>query len=195
MSRLSGRRRATLTFDEDTHKYYDGDVELPSVTHITRFCSYDSVNGNGSNPYYRERGTKVHELTADYDLTGEFPEGTGLDGYLMAYSHFCRDYRPKWDYIERQLGSAEKGFAGTADRIGYIDEQLTILDIKTASRPSKLALTAQLTGYAILLGSWDIKLYGLKLSNTGHYQLIPINYDGTLFNACWALNEASRRLK
>lgn len=178
----------TLTFDEANHKYFDGDIELPSVTTITRFCSYDSINGNGSNPFYRERGTLVHELCADYDFTGELPTGTGVDGFLKAYADFKRDYRPKWDYIEYMMGNADIGFAGTLDRVGYIDGQLAILDIKTASKPNVVALTAQLTGYAWLLDK-PVMLYGLQLQKKGDYKLIPIQADYELFKACQILHK------
>lgn len=179
---------AQLTFDEEHHKYFDGDVEIPSVTTITRFCSYDSINGMGMNPFYRERGTLVHELTADYDLTGELPQGTGVDGFLIAYANFVRDYRPKWDFVEYMVGSKEQGFAGTVDRIGYIDGNLSILDIKTSSKPNILALTAQLTGYDLLTGSHSA-LYGLQLQKTGKYRLIPIEHDIGLFLACQTLHQ------
>lgn len=173
-----------LTFDEEHHKYFDGEVELPSVTQITRFCSYDSINGAGANPFYRERGTKVHELCADYDFTGEFPRGTGLDGYLKAYADFKRDYRIKdWSFVEFAQGNAETGFAGTIDRVGYIDGRLSILDIKTSSNINLVALTAQLTGYSLLLGGC-VALYGLQLQKAGKYRLIPVNEDTELFNAC-----------
>lgn len=183
----------TLTFDEANHKYFDGDIELPSVTTITRFCSYDSINGNGSNPFYRERGTLVHELCADYDFTGELPTGTGVDGFLKAYADFKRDYRPKWDYIEYMMGNADIGFAGTLDRVGYIDGQLAILDIKTAAKPNVVALTAQLTGYYELwadnLDNGLPKLYGLQLQKKGDYKLIPIDVDGELWEACQVLHK------
>ena len=178
-----------LVFDEAEHKYFDGDVELPSVTQITRFCSYDSINGNGSNPFYRERGTKVHELCADYDFTGELPIGTGVDGYLKAYADFKRDYRIKdWLFVEYALGSAEIGFAGTADRIGYIDGKLSILDIKTSSKLNILALEAQLTGYSILYGQ-PVDLYGLQLQKGGKYRLVKINADTELFRACQYIHQ------
>lgn len=177
-----------LTFDEANHKYFVDGIELPSVTTITRFCSADSRTLAGSDPFYRERGTAIHELTADYDLTGEFPIGTGYDGYLSAYRAFKRDYRIKtWDYIEYAMGSLKHGFAGTADRIGVIDGELSILDIKTSSTVNKSALKAQLTGYMKLLGK-PCKLYGLQLKKDGDYRLIPIEQADELFNICFKLH-------
>ena len=159
------------------------------MTTITRFCSYDSINGQGNNPFYRDRGTKVHELCADYDFTDEFPIGTGVDGYLKAYADFKRDYRIKdWLFVEHMMGCAPIGFAGTLDRVGYIDGKLSILDIKTASKVNVLALTAQLTGYYNLYAD-DLKnelpeLYGLQLHKNGTYRLIAIEPDGYLWESC-----------
>ena len=182
-----------LTFDEVNHKYFDGDVELPSVTTITRFCHYDSVNGNGQNPFYRERGTKIHELCADYDFTGELLCGTGVDGYLKAYADFKRDYRIKdWIFVEQMLGSADLGFAGTVDRIGYIDGRLSILDIKSSSNVNLVGLTAQLTGYMALYGA-RADLYGLQVKKDGSYRLIPVEADTELWNACQSIHSRFKK--
>ena len=189
-----------LTFDEEHHKYYDGEIELPSVTIITRFCSYDSINGNGVNPFYRDRGTLVHELCAEYDFTGELPKGTGVDGFLKGYADFKRDYQMSdWLFVEYMMGNAEIGFAGTIDRIGYVDGQLAIVDLKTASKPNTLALTAQLTGYLLMFEfskSIELempKLYGLQLQKKGDYKLIPIEPDFELFEACQILHRRTKK--
>jgi hypothetical protein len=184
-----------LRFIEETHQYFDGDTELPSVTDIVRFCDYDKIKNarSGGDPFYRERGTKVHELCADYDFTGALPTGTGVDGYLKAYADFKRDYRVNdWLFVEYQLGDAQIGFAGTLDRVGYIEGRLSILDLKTASNVNKVILQAQLTGYLLLLqddttfhiSADSVKLYGLQLKKNGTYTLHEVEPDYELFNAC-----------
>ena len=183
-----------LRLDEAEHKYYDGDIELPSVTTITRFCNYDSRTAAGTDPFYRDRGTLIHEMCADYDFTDELPTGTGIDGYLKAYADFVRDYRPKWDYIEYMIGNAGIGFAGTVDRIGKIDGKLVILDIKSSSKVNKTALTAQLTGYMLLWNDVPFceevqALYGLQLQKKGAYRLVEIEPDYELFEACQILHK------
>lgn len=178
-----------LTFNEKEHRYFDGDIELPSVTTITRFCHHDSMSWRGQDPFYRERGALVHDLCCDYDFTGELPHGTGVDGYLVAYANFKRDWRIKdWLHVEMMLGSAKHGFAGTLDRLGIIDGNLSILDIKTSSKLNILALSAQLTGYRILLGQ-DVNLYGLQLKKDGKYMLKEIPFDEELFYCCKTLHE------
>ena len=189
-------RKKMLTFDEAHHKYYDGDIELPSVTTITRFCSYDSINGRGSDPFYRERGTKIHELCADYDFTDELPQGTGVDGYLKAYADFKRDYRIKdWLYVEYMIGSAKLGFAGTIDRVGVLDGKLIMPDIKTSSKLNKVALTAQLTGYLLAwnelapINLFDPELYAIQLAKNGTYRFVKVEPDYELFEACQILHK------
>ena len=177
-----------LRFEEAEHRYFDGDIELPSVTTITRFCSYDSRSAAGTNPFYRDRGTKIHELCADYDYTGELQTGTGVDGYLQAYADFVRDYRPKWDWIEHMVGNAKLGFAGTIDRMGTIDGKQTILDIKSGTHINKLALTAQLTGYAALTEATETNLWGLQLMKNGKYRVIPVEFDYEVWTSCVVLH-------
>ena len=182
-----------LEFNEEEHRYFDGGVELPSVTTITRFCSVDSKTSAGINPFYRDRGTLVHALCADYDYTGELSTGTGVDGYLQAYADFVRDYRPQWEWIEHMVGSARQGFAGTIDRKGTIDGRGCILDIKTSSKVNKLALTAQLTGYADLTQAVDTDLWGLQLCKNGTYKVIPVEFDYEVWTSCWILHQRGQK--
>ena len=184
-----------LTLDEERHVYIDdGGRELPSVTTITRFCSVDSKTSAGINPFYRDRGTLVHALCADYDYTGAEAEGTGVDGYLRAYYDFCRDYRPTWECVEWTIGG--NGYAGTLDRYGMMDGRPAVLDIKTSSKLNGTALTAQLTGYALMVMRRTgivPKLYGLRLGKDGKYQLKEYAPDIGLFRACQTLHERTSK--
>jgi len=191
-----------LTFIEETHQYFDDGVELPSVTEIIRFCNYDSRSLAGTDPFYRNKGSAIHAFCQEIDYTGEMPTGTGYDGYLKAYSDFLRDYRIKgWLHVEQAFGNAEIGYAGTIDRIGYIDGILSILDIKTGSAINKTALQAQLTGYSrLFLNEIPFKfplicLYGLHLKSTGKYQLIKTVPDNPLFDSCLYLHSVLKGMK
>ena len=186
-----------IRFVEGTHQYFDGDVELPSVTDIIRFCSYDKANNarGGANPFYRERGTRVHELCLELDIDGveNVRIGTGYDGYARAYAAFLRDYRINdWLLMETPLWSAESGFAGTPDRVGYIDGTLTIVDFKTASTLDKPAIDAQLTAYDALVRkklntNEPINRVGLQLKKDGAYRIYNSELDPKLLAACCIL--------
>lgn len=188
-----------LRFIGETHQYFDGEIELPSVTHITRFLQTDVASGakDWLRDIAADRGRRVHEYCADIDYGAE-PETIDWDcvGYVQAYRTFKRDYRIKeWQAIETPLGSAETGFAGTLDRLGYIDGRLTIVDLKTGATVHKTAWAAQLTGYSylvsLLTGEFITpeKLMILQLKKNGKYRFIECEFEYEAFNACKLLNK------
>jgi len=187
-----------VLFLPDSHQYFVGGVELPSVTHICRFLSVDIADG--AKPWMRDaaaqRGTIIHAAceSIDYGLDpdGLTPETTP---YTIAYLDFLRDYRiTGWAGIEVIMGSRQLGYAGTADRIGWIDGKLVILDIKTGSTLHTQPLAAQLTGYAKLYrfqaGRFPDALYGLHLKKDGTYTLREVTINHDLWASCVYLNNA-----
>lgn len=160
-------------FDEATHTYSIDGVEVPSVTKICSILTADKYGeGSGAVEGARARGTAVHELCEAYDY-GVLDEVPGeLAGYVQAWAAFCRDYRPKWLYIEHQMYSKAFEFAGTCDRIGIIDGKQTIVDIKTTAsmdRASKVSLAAQLYGYYVLYDNCAEAAMGVQLKKDGSY--------------------------
>lgn len=191
-----------VVFDAETHAYTVDGKRLPSVTEVTRFCAYDY---RSSQPWLAEaaarRGTAVHEACALIDY-GEEPEETPeIAGYLVAYRRFLKDYRPDWELIEFPMGDLPIGYAGTLDRFGAFPDDLPVLlDIKTGQLHDA-ALSAQLTGYLNLLKNLPghrtalPKLYALKLSRDGTYDLRQITPDPDLWNACLRLHNATTERK
>ncbi|SBW02556.1 conserved hypothetical protein [uncultured Eubacteriales bacterium] len=187
-----------LTFLEETHQYFMDGVELPSVTRITRFLSYDIAEF--AKPWLRDeaavRGTAIHAASEamDYGLELDAIPAQYLP-YLDAYAAFLRDYCIRgWEGIEVQMGSAVLGFAGTADRIGQINRRTAIVDIKSSYALHIPSLTAQLTGYGMM---WEEEhpgpvpdLYGLHLRGNGTYTLRAVPYAPSLFNPCLTLHQA-----
>lgn len=188
-----------ITFDAENHQYYIDGVEVPSVTTVCRFLSYDQKS---DKPWLArvaaDRGTRVHEACAAIDY-GLYPEETeDISGYLKAYRRFLKDYRPDWDGIEYTVGSAEIGMAGTIDRFGTLyDGRRCILDIKTGTQLHDAPLRAQLTGYKRLLaldrGFYPEYLYALQLSKDGTYTMVDVRQDDELLNACMFIHNAVRR--
>lgn len=189
-------------FDPKKHLYTVGGQHLPSVTEVTRFCAYDYKS---IQPWLAEaaarRGIAVHEACALIDF-GEEPEETPeIAGYLVAYRRFLKDYRPEWELIEYPMGSLTIGYAGTLDRYGTFPDDLPVLlDIKTGQLHDA-ALRAQFTGYLNLLRNlphyktaWP-RLYALKLSRDGTYDLRQIAPDPDLWNACLRLHYATTERK
>ena len=188
-----------ITFDAENHQYYIDGVEVPSVTTVCRFLSYDQKS---DKPWLArvaaDRGTRVHEACAAIDY-GLYPEETeDISGYLKAYRRFLKDYRPDWEGIEYTVGSAEIGMAGTIDRFGTLyDGRRCILDIKTGTQLHDAPLRAQLTGYKRLLaldrGFYPDHLYALQLSKDGTYTMVDVRQDDELLNACMFIHNAVRR--
>ena len=168
-----------LEFDEQKHKYSVNGKVIPSVSEIIGPITYSNfrVQQNVVDQA-AHRGTMAHSLTALYDL-GVLEDESSLSPdeafYLKAWRDFCHDYKPDWQYIELPL--ACRTFAGTVDRIGIIDGQLAIVDIKTTSsmdRVHKVALACQLAGYWDLcqLNEMDAKYWnskGVQLKKDGSY--------------------------
>lgn len=197
-----------LEFDEERHRYTIDGKEIPSVTEIvspltSQLYSVDS----GVLLQAKYRGTKIHELCADYDLgalTETTPISPDVVPYLKAWQDFCHDYKPEWLLIEQPM--ACRDFAGTVDRVGIIDGNNVIVDIKTTSsmsRASKISLCCQLAGYNLLCNEntdYNIALWncmGVQLTKDGRYHVIFVSrtegaYDFTsydLFNRLLQLNK------
>ena len=169
-----------LNFDPESHIYtIDGKI-VPSVTGVVArvrngFAVSDAVINQAAR-----RGSIIHEYCEliDYGAPPELVEPQ-LVGYVNAYQAFLRDYMPKWEYIEKPLGDAELGFAGTLDRLGVIGKRKAIVDIKTTSsmdREAKIQLACQLAGYGILANSnglgVDFDYLGVNLKANGKYTVI-----------------------
>ena len=206
------RNTRRVQFDEATHTYTVNGTEYPSVTQIIRFLSYDQSKCADQQMALiaRGRGTEVHEAAALYDYSGDIAEDLSADAapYLSAYVQFCRDYKPKWNYIEHVLGANREGipygYCGTLDRAGFIDGKFCIMDIKTSYRVNIPSLSAQLAAYNNLLKfqhtelyKEDTDLYGLQLMRNGKYRLYKVDYEqgSKLLVSCLAIYKQLEAMK
>jgi hypothetical protein len=102
-------------------------------------------------PAALERGTLVHEWTADIDQSLDAVEmPKGLDGYCSAYRDFRDIMQPAWLKIESPVEHEHLGYHGVLDRIGWLNgdiNQYCVADIKTG-RPRE-ADRYQLAAYAM----------------------------------------------
>lgn len=191
---------ANLIFLEEPHKYELDGEELPSVSEITRFISremYSEVNqsvlDNAAN-----RGTNVHRATESLDRYGDCEVDDDLVPYLQAYVEFRKAHEVKWDKIEWSTYNAERKYGMTVDRVGVIDGKMSLLDIKSTYALHKVALSAQLTLYAMGLKTQGIeveKLYALHLKKDGTYKLVEIEKDEQLAESCLYLHEKLKKKK
>lgn len=189
-----------IQFDEATHTYTVDGVEVPSVTTVCRFLSYDQKS---DKPWLAkeaaDRGTRIHAACAAMDwLNDPVAYDPDIAGYLLAYRRFLDDYRPDWEGIEYTVGNAAFGLAGTIDRFGHLyDGRSCILDIKTGAKLHDAPLRAQLSGYKRLLVQdrhfWPDHLYALQLSRDGTYVLREVWQDDQLLDACMFIHKATER--
>lgn len=187
---------AKLLFYDDSHTYEVDGVKYPSVSEILRFISHEEYSD--VNQYIldnaAQRGTIVHKATESIDKFGSVEIDDEYVGYLQAYISFLKDHTVKWQEIERAMYHPDKQYAGTIDRVGEVDGELSLVDIKTNSAIKKALVKAQVNGYEDMRIANRLvpceKLYCLQLLQDGRYRLYETAKDMTEFNACLALHRA-----
>jgi hypothetical protein len=141
-----------LTFlDSRFYSTEDGGF-VPSVTTILEcypkgaaYYNWLKENGKDADEIRDEagrRGSVVHKLTEDYDAGKEVnlinPSGS-IDYKLNEWAMFERyvDFRRRFDLkveaIELNIISDKLGFAGTIDRVCYLNGEKYLIDIKTSN--------------------------------------------------------------
>ena len=189
-----------LTLEKEKHEYeLDGEI-LPSVSEITRFISrelYGEVN-QYTLDRAAERGTNVHKLTEALDKYGSCEADEELLPYLQAYVEFRSKHECEWTEIERSMFHPDLRYAGTLDRLGTVDGENIIMDIKTSSQIQTVAVTAQLTLYQMMCEANGIKvggLYVLQLKKDGKFTFREVIPDRDLADACLILHSRLTKRK
>jgi len=181
-----------IIFIEETHTYLLNGKPIPSVTDIISplHRSYGKINPAVLDQAAR-RGTAVHEALEMMDYGADFEVFPETAPYIMAYQDWTEVYRPTWTGIEEIVFSKEGWYAGTLDRIGYLNggDKLNIVDIKTSqpTREAYASVCLQTMAYAMAAMSEDISLdyqtinrYGLFLMKDGKYRLLDCKaWEGT----------------
>lgn len=142
----------TLVYRDDIHEYRENGLLLPSVTQIMK--SSGLTNLDWVDPAILESradlGKKVHSATELYDngtidLNELHPK---LKLYLDGWIKFRKDYNFTPTEIELQLFHKLYKYAGRVDRIGDIDKDLVLIDIKSGTHQKTHAI--QTAGYELL---------------------------------------------
>lgn len=188
-----------LRFYDEGHVYELDGKPIPSVSEILRYMSRE-VYGDIERYLLEqaaERGTAVHLATQQLDESGECAIECRWEGYLQAYAQFRRQHRVEWRYIEKPLAHRRLWYAGTIDRVGLLDGEMTVLDIKTNRTVKKPLVKAQLNGYRLLCMANRLprvlRLCCLQLQETGRYRLYDVAIDPSEFRACLLLHKAMKK--
>ena len=136
----------------DARFYYAEGNFYPSVTTILEAYPKDAAYfkwikevGTDADVIRDEagrRGSVVHELTELYDKGAEVSL-LNMDGNLQfkmsewamfeRYVDFVTRFKPDYLMNEQNFVSHDLGFAGTIDRLAWLDGKLTLIDIKTSN--------------------------------------------------------------
>jgi hypothetical protein len=198
---------ANLVYYDKNHKYEVDGEEYPSISEICRFIAkeiYDDLNQFKVDSA-GDRGSNVHKATELIDKYGSAEIKPSIAPYINAYIQFLQDYEPNWTAIEKAYASEEYKFAGTLDRLGFIKNELAIVDIKTDSTigtTKKEYYKVKMNAYKILVEENENvkvqKLYLLHLKNDGTYglkktPLIELEQDNSIFMACLKIHNIFRK--
>ena len=167
-----------LTFVDEKHQYFLDEKPIPSVTQILGLANlYEFVNAKLMDRASKF-GTAVHKATELYDL-GRLDYDSldaALMPYLEAWIKFLNDTGFKIECIEEKIYS-QFGYAGTLDRIGYLNGKLTLLDIKTTTSIMKTN-ALQLAAYK---NAWQ-EMHDKTIDQIVCVQLKPLKYSMKKYN-------------
>lgn len=187
----------TVQFIPETHSYIVSGVRYPSVTQILKDEGF--IDDTWFTEESRRRGNQVHLITRLYDegTADEWEFDPAIYPYLEGWKRFLRESGFRPEIIERPYGSTVYRFAGTPDRIGILNGESAIMDIKSGAVQDWTAL--QTVGYEILHGRYAAR-FGVHLFDNGRYQLTPFTDrdDRGVFLAAlstwyWKANRFKRR--
>lgn len=149
-----------VKYIDETHQYFIGDKEVPSVSKLVEFacgCSYENISPEVLKKA-AEYGTSVHDAIEYYETYGEIKPG--LEVQVNSYKELKAKYLLDVKNME-QIVTDGKNFAGRYD---ILDTNNELWDIKTTSKVYQEKWEWQLSLYS----------YGLKLkSKTAYILYIP----------------------
>jgi hypothetical protein len=165
-----------LTFDPVKHEYRDGSRVIPSVTQILQpitdfsFVSPEILSAAQAFGTAVHRACELHDQ-GELDLDTLDPE---LAPYLNGWIKFCDEHACQWVAIEQRVYDQKMGYAGTLDRVGFVDTDNAIVDIKSGTSlfPATGPQTAAYAHAYAPLTHARFKRYAVRLFPNG-YELKP----------------------
>jgi hypothetical protein len=169
---------ALFRFDAELHEYFNlatGDV----FPHITGLLEADGlIDDRWYNEESCERGTAVHDLTAEYDLG--VVDVANCDspyrGYVLAHIEAMRIIRPEFTHVEVPVVHPVYKFGGRPDRGGKLYKLRSVLEVKTGAADKahqvQTALQAILMSAELNLPPEAIARFCIYLKPSGKARLV-----------------------
>lgn len=208
----------TLRFDPVEHRYWFGNIELPSVTTALDECITDlSMVDPDVLERARVLGDYVHKATAldDQGILDVDTLDPALVPYVEGWRKFRRDMRYTPILTEERVHSLKYGYAGTLDSLGYFDTNesgpFALIDKKRVDTlypsvgPQTAAYEKAIDFGKLTNKSWGslavtapgllVKRYAVQLFDTGKYKLTALNdpSDFSTFLSCLQIYNFKRR--
>lgn len=150
-----------LEFDEGSHVYRIDSEILPSVTTLMKPLSdkhYKAI------PDYvlekaASRGSAIHNAAENWINFGIEDIPQEYRGYFDAFRDWWDRYKPTVIGSELRLYHKLLRYAGTADLVCRIGDELWIIDYKSTSVLSEMLVRVQLEAYAKTLESFGVKVH------------------------------------
>lgn len=160
--------RPVFRFEKESHKYFFGDQELPSVTRV--LIGAGLIDTQWYTEVGRARGSAIH-IACQFDDEGDLDEETldpAVAPYLEAWRAFRKDTGFEPTETEQPSFDAIRGYAGTPDRIGRRGNKKSVVDIKSGGKHP--AYQIQLAAYANLqLEPMSYERLQVRLQGDGKY--------------------------
>lgn len=147
-----------LTFDPGPHIYRLNGEEIPSVSRLMEPLKAVGYAGVDEKVLERaaQRGTAVHEAIENYCKYGIEDIPPQLSAYFDAFLEWNRIFKPKVIGSEIMMYHKILRYGGTIDVLAEVNEELTLIDVKTTSKLLEKSCGVQLEAYAQALASHDI---------------------------------------
>ena len=159
-----------LRYVDETHQYFLGDRQIPSVSKLVSFATGDTLSNVPPEVLQKaaEYGTAVHNAIEEFENTGNI---------AMLFEDVIAQYMGLKEASKLEIASMEqiitdcKNYAGRYDILaknGYL------FDIKTNSRPMIDKWSWQLSLYYYALDEYKDKGYILYLPKKGKHKVIEV---------------------
>lgn len=189
--------KGEFRFDEARHEYWLGEIRLPSVTQVLAdLYEFDGIPPDVLRAAAR-RGQYVHQATElhdrdDLDWDSLHPP---YRPYVEAWLRFRDERQPEIVDAETPGYHRKLLYAGKRDRLLVLDGALTLADIKTTYKVSRVD-ALQTAGYQAIAEQDKVKIerrVTVQLCGDGTYIVVPWGERGDFAVFCACLTRSNWR--